>query len=180
MLGSYGFRQVLEWGCPLVLCRFSAALELERLLSADIRAGTHPGHAEAWTTNNPCAVGAGTPVLKKIPKPKTQKPAATGFVRISILLSSNGPMLVEETRGDDFARPAGAGRRVEIDDCIIRQLGRLFCVRSVSVGAEINAAIEQDVTAWIQRVGEDENGHMIIGGIGLPCEGEFFRGPGDW
>jgi hypothetical protein len=34
MLGSYGFRQVLEWGCPLVLCRFSAALELERLLSA--------------------------------------------------------------------------------------------------------------------------------------------------
>jgi hypothetical protein len=24
VLGSYGFRQVLEWGCPLVLCRFSA------------------------------------------------------------------------------------------------------------------------------------------------------------
>src|SRR3954464_285501 len=58
------------------------------------------------------------------------------------LLFRNSPMLVEKTGGDDFAWPARTGRSVEIDDGVVRKLGRLFGVRTVSVSAKINAAID--------------------------------------
>ncbi len=55
-------------------------------------------------------------------------------------LKSHGilfPEFVEEAGGDDFAGPAGAGGRAEVDDGPVGELGGLEGVVGVAVGAEI-------------------------------------------
>src|SRR5262249_8263741 len=82
------------------------------------------------------------------------------------------PMFVEETGGSDFAGPTTVGRRVKRDDGPVREFGRLFGVGAISIGPEINAAVQNYVAVRIQWIGENQNGGVVSGIVALTTEGE--------
>ena len=87
------------------------------------------------------------------------------------------PLLVEEAGVDDFAGPTRAGRGAEIDDGPVGELGGLEGVVGVAVGAEIEAAVEDDVARRIEWIREDQNGGVARGVVSFAAEREGFCVP---
>src|SRR4051812_47647556 len=71
------------------------------------------------------------------------------------------PVLVKESGGDDLAGRLAIGRRVQIDDRVIGQLGRLLRIGAVVILAEGNAGIQDDIFAAIERIGIDQKQGMV-------------------
>jgi hypothetical protein len=55
------------------------------------------------------------------------------------------PVLAEKSRHGNFARPARSGRRGQVDDGIIRQIGDLQGIIRLGIFAEGDAAVDYNV-----------------------------------
>src|SRR5262249_49755599 len=98
-------------------------------------------------------------------------------LRVTIAARSSLPLFVEEAGVDDLSGPARAGRSAEVDDRVVGKLGDLQRIRAVSFAAEIDAAVQHDVVARVERVRINENRHVVGGIVALAVKHELLLVP---
>src|SRR5262249_55189951 len=73
------------------------------------------------------------------------------------------PLFIEEARRRHLARQSRRRRRAHVDHREIRKLRHLSRIIEIVILAESEAAVEHHVTLRIERVGIDQERHMMLG-----------------
>src|SRR6266850_629777 len=90
------------------------------------------------------------------------------------------PMLIKESGIENAARPAWAGWSIEVNERPVGKFRSLLCVGAVRIGAEIKAAVQQNISIGMERIGIDKDRRVMRGVQRLITEYQFFRVPFQW
>src|SRR6266540_2296716 len=87
------------------------------------------------------------------------------------------PRFVKESGRRDAAGGSRGDGLADVNDGVVGQLGHLAGIVEIVILAEGEAAVEDDVFLWVQRIGVDQYGSVADGGEGCLAERDGLGAP---